>query len=188
MIPYFVPAAVFVKVFSTDDCCGDRDAVQDALGPAAEDISPSRPAETVGSLPVLAFPADKTPRVIQSSSEKCEIASHAIAQLLAEAKMAVTQMNIPGMRCALGFDAEWEVWSSGPQPIATVQLATVRGTTIIFHVKYARKQVFPVALRNVLERDDILKARICCMVWKSQCRFVRLCSLAGTACVLHDYY
>lgn len=74
-------------------------------------------------------------------------------------------VNVPGMVAALGFDAEWEVWISGARPVATVQLVTILGTVIIFHVKYGpggRKVFFPKALLAVLERDDILKVRTCC--------------------------
>lgn len=112
----------------------------------------------------MTFPADKTPTVIQPASDDCGISSHAIAQLLQEAKKA-TDVNVPGMVPAFGFDVEWEVWTSGARPIATVQLATAVGTVIIFHVKYGpggRKVFFPKALLAVLERDDILKVRTCC--------------------------
>eukprot|EP00904_Undaria_pinnatifida_P001999 jgi/Undpi1/117/HiC_scaffold_1.g00117.m1 len=108
------------------------------------------------------FPAGKTPMVIQPANDDCTILSHAIAQLLEEAKPA-TDEDVPGMVSALGFDAEWEVWTSGARPIATVQLTTGVGTTIIFHVKYrpgGKKQVFSKALRAVLEREDILKVGV----------------------------
>ena len=101
--------------------------------------------------------------VIRPANDDCAISSHAIAQLLEEAKPA-TDVD--------GFDAEWKVWTSGARPIATVQLATGVGTTIIFHVKYGpggRKQVFPRALRAVLEKEDILKVRACRMAPATLC-------------------
>lgn len=103
------PTVMFVKVFSTDDCCTDKEVVQDSLGPAAAPVSPIPLAESVKSLPPLTFPVGKTPKVIQPSSLNCGIASHAIELLLQEAKKAVMHLNIPGMVPALGFDAEWEV-------------------------------------------------------------------------------
>lgn len=103
--------------------------------------------------------------MIQPASDDCGISSHAIAQLLQEAKTA-TDVNVPGMLPAVGFDVEWEVWTSGARPIATVQLATAVGTAFIFHVVCGpggRKKVFPKALLAVLEREDILKVRTCGM-------------------------
>lgn len=159
IVALLFPAAEFAKVFGTDDCCGDKQAVQESLRSAAVDIAPISRVEPAGGLPPLTFPAGKMPKVIQASSEDSGIASHAISLLIDEAKSAATQLDIPGISPALGFDAEWEVWTSGPRPVATVQLATVNGTTVIFHVKYGRKQIFPAALRRLLEREDILKVR-----------------------------
>ena len=157
------PFRTFIKVYSTDDCCGDRDMVQEKLGPVAVEIAPS---SSVSPAPIclqrLGFPAGKKPKVIQSKSILCPLAGHACVELRSEAERVVKELGIPGLCPAVGLDAEWEVWSAGAQPVATVQLATLLGTTYIFHVRYSngRKIFFPKALRTLLEDDRLLKVGI----------------------------
>ncbi|CAN0276153.1 unnamed protein product [Pylaiella littoralis] len=77
-----------IEVFSTDDSCGDVEVLREALGPAAARFSPRPLAESGKSVLPLTFPANKTPTVIQPASDDGGISSHAIAQLLQEAKTA----------------------------------------------------------------------------------------------------
>ena len=68
-------------------------------------------------------------------------------------------MGIPRLIPAVGIDTEGEMWTSGPQTIATAQVSSPSGTAYIFHVKFAggNKIVFAKALRALMENEHVLK-------------------------------
>ena len=57
-----------------------------------------------------------------------------------------------------GMDAEWSVWATGVRPVAVVQLSTLEGYTVVFHIKpnERRAGVFPKALKELLENGNVL--------------------------------
>ena len=58
-----------MKVFSTDDCCGDKDAVQDSLGSAAAPFPPAPLVESENyhkRLKDVVFSCRVTPRLAHS--------------------------------------------------------------------------------------------------------------------------
>ena len=97
--------------------------------------------------------------MIESKSETFSLANHACKLLTADAKKAAQEMGIPGVAPAVGMGTEWEVSTSRPQTIATVQVSSPLGTTYIFHVKFVggNKIVFAKALRALLENERMLK-------------------------------
>lgn len=68
---------------------------------------------------------------------------------------------MPGGVVVLGLDAEWSVRPTGVRPVAVVQLATVEGYVVVFHIKpdERRDGVFPKALRELLENAQVLLVR-----------------------------
>ena len=66
--------------------------------------------------------------------------------------------NVPGGVVVFGIDAEWSVWATGVRPVAVIQLSTIEGYTVAFHIKpnERRAGVFPKALQELLENGDVL--------------------------------
>ena len=57
----------------------------------------------------------------------------ACTELLASARRGAS--NVPGGVVVFGIDAEWSVWATGVRPVAVVQLSTIEGFTVVFHIK-----------------------------------------------------
>ena len=70
-------------------------------------------------------------------------------ELLASARREAS--NVPGGVVVFGIDAEWSVWATGVRPVAVVQLSTIEGYTVVFHIKSNERGagVFPKALKEL---------------------------------------
>ncbi|CAN0391158.1 unnamed protein product, partial [Hapterophycus canaliculatus] len=91
---------------------------------------------------------------------ECDHTSLACKQLLKSAREAVGM--VPGRVVVLGIDAEWSVRPTGVRPVAVIQLATIEGYTVVFHVKPTERRdgVVPRALQELLENDNVLLAGV----------------------------
>lgn len=148
------------QVFYSDVCCGDRKIIQETLGPAScalsgsTTASPSAAAEEM--LPHLDFPPDGQPIKIVVEKEQCDLSAFACSQLLSRARESAR--TVAGGATVLGFDCEWSVWVSGARPVATIQLSTLDGCTVVFHIKPRenRDGIVPKALEELLVNESVL--------------------------------
>ena len=134
--------------------------LQATLGPASstpgENATAPLPPATRDSLPHVALPHSYKPIKTVVGSMDCDHTALACTELLASARRGAS--NVPGGVVVFGIDAEWSVWATGVRPVAVVQLSTIEGYTVVFHIKpnERRAGVFPKALKELLENGDVL--------------------------------
>eukprot|EP00903_Cladosiphon_okamuranus_P009546 g9090.t2 len=87
---------------------------------------------------------------------ECDHTALACTELLKRARAAAE--TVPGQVVVLGIDAEWCVRPTGARPVAVIQLATVEGYTVVFHIKPSERRdgVIPNALKELLENGEVL--------------------------------
>ena len=140
--------------------CSDKKMLQATLGPASstpgENATAPLPPATRDSLPHVALPHSYKPIKIVVGSMDCDHTALACTELLACARRGAS--NVPGGVVVFGMNAEWSVWATGVRPVAVVQLSTIEGYTVVFHIKpnERRAGVFPKALKELLENGDVL--------------------------------
>ncbi|CAM9826112.1 unnamed protein product, partial [Ectocarpus sp. 4 AP-2014] len=63
-----------------------------------------------------------------------------------------------------GADAEWQVQPDGRGPVATLQIAALRGPSFLFHLQRGSsgftKETFPAPLKALLEDNSIIKTGV----------------------------
>ena len=134
--------------------------LQATLGPASstpgENATAPLPPATRDSLPHVAFPHPYKPIKIVVGSMDCDHTALACTKLIASARRGAS--SVPGGVVVFGIDAEWSVWATGVRPVAVIQLSTIEGYTVGFHIKpnERRAGVFPKALQELLENGDVL--------------------------------
>lgn len=156
-----------LQVVFSDNCCMDRSALQETLGPASvtdPDKSSVAPAsvQQAPSLPILKFPDSMKPYVIVVSSEGCQTSALACDQLLRYATESAR--HIPGNRPVLGFDCEWVPSLHGRGKVALIQMSCLDGFTVIFRLKVrggSDEGIFPKALKELMENEEVDLVRIC---------------------------
>ena len=113
------------------------------------------PPATRDSLPHVALPHSYKPIKIVVGSMDCDHTTLACTELLVSARRGAS--NVPGGVVVFGIDAEWSVWATGVRPVAVVQLSTIEGYTVVFHIKPNERRVgvFPKALKELLENGDV---------------------------------
>ena len=86
----------------------------------------------------------------------CDRTALACTELLASARQGAR--NVPGGVVVFGIDAEWSVWATGARPVAVIRLFAIEGYSFVFHIKpnERRAGVFPKALQELLENEDVL--------------------------------
>ena len=140
---------IFKKVVHSDICCSDEKMLQATLGPASstpgENATAPLPPATKDSLPHVALPHSYKPIKIVVGSMDCDHTALACTELLESARRGAS--NVPGGVVVFDMDAEWSVWAIGVRPVAVVQLSTIEGYTVVFHIKpnERRAGVFPKA-------------------------------------------
>lgn len=151
------------KVAFSDICCSDKGILQETLGPASaapgdNTTAPDSPdsATARDSLPHVALPHPHKPIKVVVGGKNCDHTALACKELLASARQSAR--NVPGGVVVFGFDAEWAVWASGVRPVAVIQLSTMEGYTVVFHIKPNENRVgiIPKPLQELLENDDVL--------------------------------
>lgn len=108
----------------------------------------------------LAFPGDTRPIVIVVKNENCPHSSLACTQLLELARRSAR--SLPGQQVLLGFDCEWTPSLRGRGKVAVVQLSSLCGYTVLFHVKTrpgSEAGVMPKALKELMENDRVQLVR-----------------------------
>ncbi|CAN0538745.1 unnamed protein product, partial [Laminaria digitata] len=66
--------------------------------------------------------------------------------------------SIPSGQAVLGFDCEWTPLLRGRGKVAVIQLSSLCGYTVIFHVKTrggSEEGVMPRALKELMENDRV---------------------------------
>ena len=135
-------------------CCGDRNVIITALGPAAEAVknfaSPTCDSGKNGPpLQFLELPSQTPPVVVPVSSENFE-------GLLKRARESTPAV--------LGFDIEWSSRPSGPRrQVALVQLSALDGYTALFDLKSDERRpgIKPTALKELLICESLQLVSFC---------------------------
>eukprot|EP00903_Cladosiphon_okamuranus_P010289 g9740.t1 len=147
-------------LWNTDDCCADRALLlrmsrelEEATGVSlylGDELSAGVQLE---SLPMLEL--EGVPSIVS--------AAQPIVEACGYLRQAASDGKVEG-RLVVGVDAEWERGPSGREKVATLQIAPLRGTCFVFHLRRGgsgyTKETFPIALKAFLEDGTIIKTGV----------------------------
>lgn len=162
--PCIHPPPSQIQIVFTDNCDTDRPFLQEVFQAAAVadpgEVTSAPAVVDASPLLHLAFPGDTRPIVIVVKKESCPHSSFACTHLLDLAR--ISARSLPGQQVLLGFDCEWTPSLRGRGKVAVVQLSSLCGYTVLFHVKTHRGSeagVMPTALKELMENDRVQLVR-----------------------------
>lgn len=131
------------QVVYPESCHGDKNLLLDELGSASvpETMTQVAPSFVQGPAPAarplmphLAFSDGLRPLQMKATSEQCDVSVHACAQLLHRAR--ASKNPLPDPTVVLGLDCKWLPRMTRRGRVATVQLSSLGGSTVVFQVEY----------------------------------------------------
>ncbi|CAB1117477.1 unnamed protein product [Ectocarpus sp. CCAP 1310/34] len=147
-------------LWNTDDCCDDLQLLQRILREFEEvtGISLYLEDEVDAGVQLELLPQldmEFTPAIVYDPD--------AVAAACGSLRQSISQNRVEG-KMICGADAEWQFSPRGRKPVATFQIAALKGPSFLFHLQRGSsgftKETFPAPLKALLEDPSTIKAGV----------------------------